>query len=509
MTAVAPQRTFIGISRCVESPLLRRRCWLSVLRRSRSPARRLPHPPLPPLLVPLSVLQDGVHYHFTTRERFESEIAEEKFLEHAYVHSNIYGTSIAAVQDVAASGRCCVLDIDVQGARQVRASSLRAIFVFIAPPSVEELERRLRGRGTEAEEQIATRLKNAREELASVEEPGLYDYVLINDDLEACLERMAAVARRALAGEIGGEAVGMVKAAAAAVYLGQSDSLRSWLPGTPVPGAVAVADGDAVAATTEVGGPAPEALSRWLGSVAVVTGAGSGIGYEVARALASVGLRVAAVSRRKAPLEGLQKSVLDAGAPAADFLPVVCDVTKEGEVQALPRIVASRWPGSGIDVLVNCAGVARSDAGLMDGSTAAWVDMLSTNVLGAAAATREAVQSMERRGRWGHVVNVCCLEARAPGAVPGGAFYAATKAALAAMGEGLRREARHRGAPLRVSCVVPGAVEGGGAASEADGGVSAARLQPADVAAAVLWCLAAPRHMDVSEVVVRAVGQAG
>ena len=65
-------------------------------------------------------VQDGAHYHFTTKEAFEAEIAEGKFLEYAYVHNNIYGTSIQAVRDVAEAGKCCILDIDVQGARQVR-----------------------------------------------------------------------------------------------------------------------------------------------------------------------------------------------------------------------------------------------------------------------------------------------------------------------------------------------------------------------------------------------------
>jgi guanylate kinase len=109
--------------------------------------------------------QNGVHYHFTTRETFTAEIAEGKFLEHADVHGNMYGTSVAAVQAVLATGRVCVLDIDVQGARQVRKSALKAIFVFVAPPSLYELERRLRSRGTESEEQVQKRLGNAREEL--------------------------------------------------------------------------------------------------------------------------------------------------------------------------------------------------------------------------------------------------------------------------------------------------------------------------------------------------------
>ena len=114
---------------------------------------------------PAARRQDGVHYHFTTREAFEAEIAEDKFLEFARVHSNIYGTSVRAVRDVAAAGKCCVLDIDVQGARQVRAAGLPAVFVFIAPPSLAELERRLRGRNTESEEQVTTRLRTAREEM--------------------------------------------------------------------------------------------------------------------------------------------------------------------------------------------------------------------------------------------------------------------------------------------------------------------------------------------------------
>ena len=77
----------------------------------------------------------------------------------AYAHTQ-------AVEDVAASGRCCILDIDVQGARLVRASKLKAIFVFVAPPSTEELERRLRGRGTESDEQVALRMKAAKAEIA-------------------------------------------------------------------------------------------------------------------------------------------------------------------------------------------------------------------------------------------------------------------------------------------------------------------------------------------------------
>ncbi|XP_062203588.1 guanylate kinase 1 [Phragmites australis] len=133
---------------------------------------------------------DGVHYHFTERSKMEKDISEGKFLEFAHVHGNVYGTSIEAVESVTDEGKRCILDIDVQGARSVRASSLEAIFIFVCPPSFEELEKRLRARGTETEEQIQKRLRNARAELDQSNSPGLFDHLLVNDDLETCYENL-------------------------------------------------------------------------------------------------------------------------------------------------------------------------------------------------------------------------------------------------------------------------------------------------------------------------------
>lgn len=145
--------------------------------------------------------KDGVHYHFTTKGAFEADIADGKFIEHAHVHDNIYGTSFAAVEQVQNDNKCCILDIDVQGARQVKASSLKSMIVFIAPPDVAELEKRLRGRGTETEEQIKVRTANARAEMDSVQrERTLYDAVLTNDDFRTCLGELRAVAAKALEG---------------------------------------------------------------------------------------------------------------------------------------------------------------------------------------------------------------------------------------------------------------------------------------------------------------------
>ncbi|XP_031102859.1 guanylate kinase 2 [Ipomoea triloba] len=137
--------------------------------------------------------QNGVHYHFTERSKMEKDIKDGKFLEFANVHGNLYGTSVEAVEVVADSGKRCILDIDVQGARSVRASSLEAIFIFITPPSFEKLEKRLRARGTETEEQVQKRLRNAKEELKQGQSPGLFDHILVNDDLETCYKDLKAI----------------------------------------------------------------------------------------------------------------------------------------------------------------------------------------------------------------------------------------------------------------------------------------------------------------------------
>uniref|UniRef100_A0A2P2KHF1 guanylate kinase n=1 Tax=Rhizophora mucronata TaxID=61149 RepID=A0A2P2KHF1_RHIMU len=137
---------------------------------------------------PRGMEKDTIHYHFTERSVMEKEIKDGKFLEFAPVHGNLYGTSIEAVEVVADAGKRCILDIDVQGARSVRASSLDAVFIFICPPSMEELEMRLRARRTEAEEQILKRLQNAEAEIEQGKSSDIFDHILYNDKLEECYE---------------------------------------------------------------------------------------------------------------------------------------------------------------------------------------------------------------------------------------------------------------------------------------------------------------------------------
>ncbi len=135
--------------------------------------------------------QDGRDYHFVDRAAFVAirDRQPSGFLEWAEVHGNLYGTSREEVSRLRAQGLDVVLDIDVQGAARVRRD-WDPVTVFIAPPSLAELERRLRGRGTEAEETIALRLANARREMAAADD---YQYLVVNDDLDVAVDALRAI----------------------------------------------------------------------------------------------------------------------------------------------------------------------------------------------------------------------------------------------------------------------------------------------------------------------------
>ena len=126
--------------------------------------------------------KNGVDYHFVTVDEFQSMREKKLFLEWAEVHGNYYGTSRPAVLEKLEHGQDIILDIDVQGAAIIAAdTSVKAVSVFVAPPSLAELEKRLRGRGTDSNEIIELRLNNAATEMDAA---GQYDYLVINDDLE-------------------------------------------------------------------------------------------------------------------------------------------------------------------------------------------------------------------------------------------------------------------------------------------------------------------------------------
>ncbi|KAF4441746.1 guanylate kinase [Fusarium acutatum] len=134
---------------------------------------------------------DGVEYHFVTKDAFRDLIAKDGFVEHAQFGSNLYGTSKATIEEQTAKGKVVVLDIEMEGVKQVKASSIDARYVFVSPPDTEELEKRLRGRGTETEESIQQRLTRAQDELAWAKNAE-FDKILVNDDLEKTYQELDA-----------------------------------------------------------------------------------------------------------------------------------------------------------------------------------------------------------------------------------------------------------------------------------------------------------------------------
>ncbi|CAH0489614.1 unnamed protein product [Peronospora farinosa] len=139
---------------------------------------------------------DGVSYHFTDKEKIRKEIEADLFLEHAQVHGNVYGTSKRAVQDVQEKGKICILDIDIQGVEQVKKAGIRAKYLFIAPPSLEELEKRLRGRATETEDKIQLRLKNGAGEMAFGQQPGVFDAILVNKVVDDSFQELVDILKQ-------------------------------------------------------------------------------------------------------------------------------------------------------------------------------------------------------------------------------------------------------------------------------------------------------------------------
>ncbi|MBI4951009.1 MAG: guanylate kinase [Myxococcales bacterium] len=133
---------------------------------------------------------DGREYHFVSDAEFERMVRERAFAEWAAVHDRRYGTSKREIDAARAGARGVLFDIDYQGARQIKAHYPDAVGVFVLPPSLEELERRLRGRGTESEEATVRRLAAAKREIAHY---GLFDYVVVNDELERAYERLRSV----------------------------------------------------------------------------------------------------------------------------------------------------------------------------------------------------------------------------------------------------------------------------------------------------------------------------
>ncbi|ODV94536.1 hypothetical protein PACTADRAFT_3422 [Pachysolen tannophilus NRRL Y-2460] len=133
---------------------------------------------------------NGKDYNFVSTEEFKKLIDENKFIEWAQFSGNYYGTTIKAVEDVATKqGKTCILDIDMQGVKSVKKTSLNARFLFLSPPSIEELKKRLSGRGTETQESIDKRIDAAAAEMEYAQ-TGAHDKIIVNDNLEKAYQEL-------------------------------------------------------------------------------------------------------------------------------------------------------------------------------------------------------------------------------------------------------------------------------------------------------------------------------
>lgn len=136
--------------------------------------------------------EHGVNYFFTSVSDFKNMIEKNEFLEYAEVYGNLYGTNITTIKDFLATGKDILLEIDWQGAKQIRKLFNDAVLIFIAPPSLEILEKRLRDRKTDSQEVIEKRLSLAREDMAHAAE---FDYIIINDDFDTALQDLCSIIR--------------------------------------------------------------------------------------------------------------------------------------------------------------------------------------------------------------------------------------------------------------------------------------------------------------------------
>jgi guanylate kinase len=175
---------------------------------------------------PRGVEREGADYHFVSPQRFEALVAEGAFAEWAEVHGARYGTLRAAVDEAIRAGQIAIFDIDVQGGAQLKALwPERTVTVFVLPPSMQELERRLRARSTDGADTIARRLQAARSEI----ERGVaqYDYAVVNDDLDVALRELEAVVAHERA-RMGGARDGAAAAVAERVRRDSVD-VRRWI----------------------------------------------------------------------------------------------------------------------------------------------------------------------------------------------------------------------------------------------------------------------------------------
>ncbi|MEC9072729.1 MAG: SDR family NAD(P)-dependent oxidoreductase [Myxococcota bacterium] len=247
-------------------------------------------------------------------------------------------------------------------------------------------------------------------------------------------------------------------------------------------------------------------MKQWTGEVALVTGASSGIGRCIAKALVEDGMRVVACARRGERLEALAG---ECQGLAGELWPIVCDLRDTDQIPGMFEEIRKRW--GGVRVMVNNAGFGYREP-LLSGETARWREILEVNVLALCVCTREAVADMRRTGDRGHVIHLSSMSAHR---VPGGSgLYSASKFAVRSLTEGLRLELREIQSAIRVTALSPGFVETE-FAEVYSGDAQKARetyerypvLQPEDIASTLRHVLSAPPHMQIHDVLLRPTEQ--
>ncbi|XP_069683463.1 farnesol dehydrogenase-like [Periplaneta americana] len=239
-------------------------------------------------------------------------------------------------------------------------------------------------------------------------------------------------------------------------------------------------------------------MERWAGRVAVVTGASGGIGACVAADLVKNGMKVAGLARRSEKVEELSKSLASA---KGKLYAVKCDVTKESDVKEAFKWVKSNL--GGVDILINNAGVFLG-GNLNESSSDDWRKIFDLNVLGLSMCTKEALQLMKEKGvDDGHIVHINSICGHTPPAAGVGMYYA-SKHAVTALTEGLRRELVNQKSKIRVTSVSPGLVNTDMPPKQYLEMMSS--LNPEDVSDSVLYALRVPPHVQIHELTILPVG---
>ncbi|XP_055536152.1 farnesol dehydrogenase-like [Wyeomyia smithii] len=242
-------------------------------------------------------------------------------------------------------------------------------------------------------------------------------------------------------------------------------------------------------------------MERWAGKVAVVTGASSGIGAAIAKALANAGMVVIGLARRVERVEELKKDL-----PASvkgSLHAAKCDVSKEEDILKTFAWIEKKF--GGVDVLINNAGILR-DTTLAEADTQKIREVLDTNVMGLVICSREAYQSMKKRSVDGHIIHINSVAGHMVPNFPRLNIYPASKHAVTAITETMRQELRTEGTKIKVTSISPGGVRTE-ILPEAALTMEMPLLESEDIAEAVLYVIGTPPHVQVHELTIKPIGE--